>query len=91
MLASSPLAAAFIDVSGVLNSCASASSTVARSSPLCRAASARAAASCAARPLQADRRQVRDRLQHGVAQAAPMIARLPIGAPPSLIADDDQP
>ncbi len=38
--------AAFIDVRGVLNSCASASRTVARSSPLCRAASARAVASC---------------------------------------------
>ena len=36
--------ATFIDVSGVLNSCARASRTVARSSPLCRAASARAVA-----------------------------------------------
>ena len=35
-------------------------------------------------PLEPDRRQVRDRLQHGVAEPAPsMIARLPMGAPPS--------
>ena len=44
-LASRSLAAAFIDVRGVLNSCASASSTVARNSLLCCAASARAVAS----------------------------------------------
>ena len=42
MSSANAVAAAFIDVSGVLNSCAAASNTAARSSLLCRDASARA-------------------------------------------------
>ncbi len=82
-LASRSLDAAFIDVSGVLNSCASASSTVARSSLLSRAASARAVASSArarSRPIAA-----RLAIDCSTVSLRPTsgIARLPIGAPPS--------
>ena len=68
-LARRSAAATFIDVRGVLNSWARASSIVARSPPLRRAASALAAASWPRARSEAYRRQVGDRLDERVGQA----------------------